>query len=131
MNKKIGNATEKKVIEMLAKNGYWCHLFGYKAEGQPCDIIALKNNKSVLIDVKHCISDRFDFVRIESNQRNCFTLATSRGNSNCGFVIYFEKSDKWKWLSMQEVFYNEIAMKRKSISCDELGDFENEVINKK
>ena len=42
MNKIIGNLYEGKLIDMLVKNGWWCHLFAYKPEGQPCDVIALK-----------------------------------------------------------------------------------------
>lgn len=98
MNKTIGDNYEKKFIEYISKKGYWCHLFAYKAEGQPCDVVALKNNIPYLIDVKHCDKDRFDFNHIQVNQKNCFKLAYMKGNENCGFAIYFEKQHMWKWL---------------------------------
>ena len=127
MNKKIGNSTEKEAVKILSKYGWWAHIFGYKAEGQPCDIIALKNGEGLLIDIKHCSGDRFDFVRVESNQRNCFNLARKKGNSRCGFAIYFEKSKEWKWLDMCELEYYE-SKGVKSLHCKDLEDFEDEIV---
>ena len=97
--KKIGNDTEKKCLDLLQSKGYWCHLFSYNANGQPCDVVAIKNNEAFLIDVKHCDSDRFAFSRIEPNQRNCFEYALTCYNSNCGFMIYYEKYGKFNYVS--------------------------------
>lgn len=122
MNKKIGNNCEKELIYLLSNNGWWCHLFAYKAEGQPCDVIALKNNIPLLIDVKHCSKKRFEFSNIQVNQRNCFSLAYKKGNSKCGFAIFFELENKWKWLS----FFRVLEFERKNIKgvcseeCEEL-----------
>ena len=103
MNKAIGDRYESKLLDLMAKNGWWCHLFAYKSEGQPCDVVALKNNVPLLIDVKHCEKDRFSFDNIRPNQRNCFQLAYNKGNTNCGFAIYFEHQHCWKWLEYREV----------------------------
>lgn len=99
MNKNIGDRYEGKLIDLLSKNGWWCHLFAYKPQGQPCDVIALKNNKYLLVDVKHCSSRRFPFSDIQVNQKNCFKLAKQKGNCNNGFAIYFEVVNQWRWFS--------------------------------
>lgn len=101
--KKIGNDTEKKCLELLSKLGYWCHLFAYNKNGQPCDIVAIKNDTALLIDVKHCDGDRFAFSRIEPNQRSCFEYALSCGNKNCGFMIYFEKEQAFNFVTFREI----------------------------
>ena len=103
MNKIIGNDTEKLLLELLKSKGYWCHLFAYNKNGQPCDIVAIRDNVAILIDVKHCDSARFNFSRIEPNQRNCFKYADFCGNDNLGFAIYFQKTKHWKWLSNDKV----------------------------
>lgn len=96
--KKIGNDTEKLCLDLLQRNGYWCHLFAYNKNGQPCDIIAIKDNKPFLIDVKHCSEDRFEFKNIQPNQRSCYDYAISCGNNKCGFAVYFEQRGCWKWI---------------------------------
>lgn len=102
MNKKIGNEYEKKYIEILQEQGFWCHLFAYKAEGQPCDVVALKDGKALLADVKHCSSKRFPFTDIQSNQITCFRLAKEKGNTWLGFAIYFDIDNSWRWMSFEE-----------------------------
>lgn len=97
MNKKIGNEYEEKLVQLLASEGWWCHCFAYKPEGQPCDVVALKNNVPFLVDVKHCAEDRFSFNNIQPNQKNCFKLAYQRGNKNLGFCVYFAKYG-WKYI---------------------------------
>lgn len=101
--KKIGNDTESKCLQMLQDNGYWCHLFAYNKNGQPCDIVAIKNNTALLIDVKHCSEERFEFKNIQPNQLSCFEYAQSCGNNYVGFMIYFEKEKTWKWLPYSAV----------------------------
>ena len=107
MNKDIGNKYEKKFVELLGQRGWWCHLFGYKPEGQPCDVVAIKGTttgtKAMLIDVKHCQGDRFAFKNIQSNQRTCFELAFQKGVTTCGFAIFFEDTKEWRWLSYKDV----------------------------
>lgn len=122
MNKDIGNSFEARMIGILSSNGYWCHLFAYKPEGQPCDIVASKDNVPVFIDVKHCSGSRFGFDNIRTNQRNCFSLAYERGNSNCGFAIYFEGCKGWKWISYSEVLRLE-SLGHRSAGIDDCVDF--------
>lgn len=104
IQKKIGNNYEQKALQLLQNMGYWCHLFSYDKNGQPCDIIAFDNEKTYLIDVKHCNGDRFYVSRIEPNQNMCFKYANkcSEGNVKTGFVIWFDTIDKFKWLEWSE-----------------------------
>lgn len=117
-NKKIGDKYESEFLELLKRNGWWCHLFAYKAEGQPCDVIALKNDTPILIDVKHCNAPRFYFGHIRPNQKSCFALAYEKHNNNCGFAVYFDKIKEWRWLPYSEVLFRE-NKGIKSISSDE------------
>lgn len=103
IQKKLGNQYEKKLLQILQGLGYWCHLFSYDANGQPCDIIAFDDVDIMLIDVKHCQGDRFYTSRVEPNQSACFKYAKSRSkNATVGFAIYFETLQKWKWLDWSE-----------------------------
>lgn len=122
MNKNIGNTCENKLIELLGELGYWCHLFAYKPEGQPCDVVALKNDIGWLIDVKHCQNGRFPFKDIRPNQLSCFALAKELGNSNCGFAIFFEDIG-WRWLSYKRYLKLEKAGVRSVVpsDCDYFG----------
>ena len=104
-NKKIGNEYETKFVEMMSGMGFWCHIFAYNTNGQPCDVIAVKDNKAFFFDVKHCDGDRFYTSRIEANQQSCFRYNKEIGNNtNCGFAIYFEKIGIWKYLPYQEEY---------------------------
>lgn len=119
-NKKIGNNTESLVLNSLKQNGYWCHLFAYNVYGQPCDIIALKNDTSFLIDAKHCSTDRFNFGNIEPNQLTCFAYARQCGVKNLGFAVFFEKRKELKWLPYDLVVKDK---EQKSVGVVELEDF--------
>lgn len=101
--KKIGNDTEKKALELLSDLGYRCHLFSYNSNGQPCDVVAMKNDRAFLIDVKHCSENRFEFKNIQPNQRTCFEYAEQCGNTKCGFMIFFERYNVWRWLSYERL----------------------------
>ena len=116
--KKIGNKYEELFLKILQDKGYWCHLFSYNSSGQPCDVIAIKDNITHLIDVKHCNEDVFYFSRIESNQHNCFLYATQCGVSmdNLGFAIYSDKTESFHWLSFK--FYCTLQhVKKVKVSC--------------
>lgn len=115
--KKIGNDTERKCLDLLQGMGYWCHLFAYNKNGQPCDVVAIKDNKAFLVDVKHCDGDRFSFGRIEPNQRNCFEYALTCGNGNCGFMIYYEKYGKFNYVSYSRIKSLELSGE-KSVKFD-------------
>ncbi len=86
----LGNATEKKVCDTLAKYGWWVTRLAKSQMGsQPCDIVALKGSKGWLIDAKHCEKGYLPTQRIESNQRTCFALASSKG-VRCGLACEYE-----------------------------------------
>lgn len=106
-NKKIGNATEKKLCELLQQKGFWVHLMAYNSNGQPCDVIALKNNWPLLLDVKHCSGKRFEVKNIQPNQIEVFKYLKQSNNigTTCGFAIYSEVHQDWFWLNAEKVIY--------------------------
>lgn len=103
VNKKLGNEYENRCLKILQNMGFWCHLFSYNTNGQPCDIVAIKNNTPHLFDVKHCCESRFSFDKIQPNQLTCFEYANSCGVTNTGFVIWAETLCRWVYLDYQLV----------------------------
>lgn len=68
-NKKLGTQFEKRICEMLKRDGWWVHFIEPKQNGaQPFDIIAVRNGRAVAIDCKTCASERFTIDRLEDNQ---------------------------------------------------------------
>ncbi len=67
-NKKLGNDFEQEVCRTLAQEGFWVHNFANRKNGQPMDIIAVIDNKPILIDAKVCSNGIFKTSRIEENQ---------------------------------------------------------------
>ena len=53
-NKQAGNEFEREFCEILAIDGFWSHFMGGNRNGQPADIIAVRNERSYLIDAKDC-----------------------------------------------------------------------------
>lgn len=92
-NKKIGNTKEKIVANELSRLGYWVHIFAQNKQGQPFDIIAMKNNQVLMGDVKSCLKGRFDFSRIEPNQFTSMELALQKGNTNIYFFLVDENNN--------------------------------------
>ena len=91
-NKQAGTNFERKFCEQLARDNFWAHFMGGSKNGQPADIIAVRNEHAYLIDAKDCQNDRFPLSRIEDNQdmamrywemcgnnQGLFALNTSRG----------------------------------------------------
>ena len=91
-NKQAGNNFEREFCEQLARDKFWAHFMGGSKNGQPADIIAVRNEHAYLIDAKDCQNDRFVLSRIENNQdmamrywemcgnnQGLFALNTSRG----------------------------------------------------
>ena len=92
MNKSTVNSTnghkfEAELCEKLAEKGFWAHNFASRSEGQPADIIAVKNNTAILIDCKVCENDEFPFSRIEPNQDTAMTLFEQCGNLMTFFAL--------------------------------------------
>lgn len=86
-NKKVGNDFEEVLCELLAANGYWAHNMAQKRNGQPADVIAVKDNRAVLIDCKVCSTKvGFDLNRIEENQKLSMELWRDCGNGSGWFA---------------------------------------------
>lgn len=67
-NKSEGTKFEEELATLFGQNEFWCHLFQQNVRGQPCDLIAAKLNRCLLIDAKDCKRDRFPLSRVEDNQ---------------------------------------------------------------
>ena len=92
-NRINGIRFEQELCEILAKNGFWAHNMAQREEGQPADIIAVKNNVAVLIDCKVCENDKFSLERIEPNQESAMTLWKNCGNLFYGFAVKLSNGD--------------------------------------
>ena len=87
-NKKTGMKFERKVLDMLAVDGWWAHFLSPDKSGaQPFDIIAIKNDAVLALDCKTCADKSFSFSRIEDNQFMAFQSLIWKTNVFCGFVI--------------------------------------------
>ena len=62
-NKQAGNAFERSFCEMLFSKGFWVHNFAQNRDGQPADVIAVRNGIAYLIDCKVC-SGESKIIRI-------------------------------------------------------------------
>ena len=90
-NKQAGNKFEKDFCEQLASDGYWAHFMGGSKNGQPADIIAVRNEHAYLIDAKDCQNDRFVFSRIENNQDMAMRYWEMCGNNQGLFALNTSK----------------------------------------
>lgn len=118
-NKKIGNNFEREYAEILRKKGYWVTLISPKQHigSQPCDIVAIKNDKPILIDCKTCKTHLFPINRIEENQRQAFKRYAKCGNTK--FILAIKYNNK-----IYEIDMKNIDFKQKNINL-EGGNFEN------
>ena len=87
INKKLGNDFEKELSEILYDAGYWVHLLNQNKNGQPADIIAVKNRMAFLIDAKVCTYEVFPFRRIEDNQHLAMDMWIECGNIEPYFAL--------------------------------------------
>ena len=86
-NKRAGNKFEREFCENLASDGFWAHFMGGSKNGQPADIIAVKNEIAYLIDAKDCKNDVFEFRRIEENQDMAMIKWEMCGNNQGLFAL--------------------------------------------
>ena len=93
INKKLGNDFEKELSEILYDAGYWVHLLNQNKNGQPADIIAVKNRMAFLIDAKVCTCDVFALSRIEFNQSASMELWQECGNTSPYFALKTSKNE--------------------------------------
>ena len=87
INKKLGNDFEQELCQILADAGYWTHNFASRKNGQPADIIAVKNGKAYLIDAKECTREIFTLKRMEYNQELSMGLWIECGNIEPYFAL--------------------------------------------
>lgn len=90
-NKQAGNNFERELCEQLARDKFWVHFMGGSKNGQPADIIAVRNEHAYLIDAKDCQNDRFVFSRIEDNQDMAMRYWEMCGNNQGIFALNTSK----------------------------------------
>lgn len=101
-NKKLGNSFETDFCQLLYQHGFWVHNFVQSKDGQPADVIAVKNGKAYLIDCKVCSNNYFNLGRMEENQINAMTLWEDVGNGNGLFAIRLAVDNSILMLTKQE-----------------------------
>lgn len=91
-NKKLGNNFEKEMAEILSKQGYWVTYLTPKQHigSQPCDLIAIKNDRVTLIDCKTCKTHLFPIKRIEENQWQAYKKYKKCGNNDFVLAVKYE-----------------------------------------
>ena len=112
-NKVLGNSFEKEYAKILRERGYWVTFLTPKKNigSQPCDLIAIKDDKPILIDCKTCKTHLFPINRIEENQRQAFKRYSKCGNTN--FILAIKYNDK-----IFEINLNNIDFKQKNIDLE-------------
>lgn len=92
----IGKTTEKEIVAQYFKTKrYWAFVIPKTINGQPFDLIALRQKDIWLVDAKHLESEKvsFAFSRIEPNQITSMMYAKKYANviGHLGFIIYWER----------------------------------------
>lgn len=90
-NKQAGTNFEREFCEQLARDKFWAHFMGGSKNGQPADIIAVRNEHAYLIDAKDCQNDRFVLSRIENNQDMAMRYWEMCGNNQGIFALNTSK----------------------------------------
>lgn len=91
-NKSAGTAFEREFAELLAEKGFWVHRLQDNQNGQPFDIIAVKNGRAYAFDCKDCAGRSFPLSRIEENQRMAMERWEECGNGTGYFAVHFTAS---------------------------------------
>ena len=89
-NKSSGAKFEREFGSYLSNCGFWVHILQDNRNGQPFDIIAVKNGNAYAIDCKVCEGRRFYLNRMEPNQISAMRLWGECGNTNAVFAVYFQ-----------------------------------------
>lgn len=106
-NKKIGNDFEKEYARILKSRGYWVTFLTPKRHvgSQPCDLVAIKNDKAILIDCKTCKTHLFPISRIEENQRQAFKRYLKCGNTT--FILAIKYNNKIYGINMKNIDFKQ------------------------
>lgn len=130
----VGTEYEVKLAKWLQEHKFWAYNLPRKTSGQPCDVIAVKNNTAILMDAKHVRKEEvsFPFSRIEPNQISSFAYARDFACiSYTGFAIFFERGEEWFWYPYDD-FMKAYSLGEKSVNKERLvflEDFINENFN--
>ena len=120
INKKLGNKFEKELSEILYNAGYWVHLLNQNKNGQPADIIAVKNKKAYLIDAKVCSLEKFAFKRVEENQHLSMQMFIECGNTTPYFAL--KARDEIYMLSYKTI-RDLISQGKKQLNFEEINKY--------
>lgn len=116
-NKASGNKFEEELAQKLFNEGFWVHRLTQNSDGQPADVIAVKDGSAYLIDAKVCEGDIFPLSRVEGNQRTAMDLWRQCGNDTGWFAILMRGE-------IQMLSYNAIldfeSLKEKSLSYSDI-----------
>ena len=89
-NRSLGNSFEDDFSRLLFDRGFWVKKLAQTQQGQPADVLAVKNHKAYLIDCKVCSGEGFPLDRVEPNQETAMDLWRDCGNGEAWFVLKFE-----------------------------------------
>lgn len=118
-NKQQGNRFERELCDMLAEKGFWAHNFQQSKDGQPADVIAIKDRFHALIDCKLVSTDAgFQFSRFEENQRLSMRLFHQRGGQMCYLALKLP-SGEIRFLDTATL-YGQESLDRHSIPLDKI-----------
>ena len=111
VNNSIGIQTEVELANLLFDKGYFVIQIPTSHRGQPFDLVALKDNNSIALDVKNVKDgDTFNLSRLEANQITSFYTLLETGNNLSGLAIKFKKG--WRFLpSYKALEYYESGIK--------------------
>lgn len=119
-NKANGNELERIFAKTLSVKGCWVHRVQDNANGQPFDIISIKNNIPYVYDCKDCKNDIFVFNRIEDNQRLAFNRFLYCGNIGCYIAVRFKTAGNKVYLLNYEIIKEWETQGKKQISYKEV-----------
>jgi len=117
-NIKDGNDFEHVIMLRLTDKGYWSHNFANKSNGQPMDIIAIKDDKKFLLDCKVCSGDYFKLSRIEDNQEHASLAFEKKAKGKTFFVI--KMRGEIFVINNDDIIYQKNVMNKKSFNFSEL-----------
>lgn len=120
INKKLGNKFEKELSEILCDAGYWVHLLNQNKNGQPADIIAVKNGKAYLIDAKECTREIFTLKRMEYNQELSMGLWIECGNTTPYFAL---KARNEVYMVAYTTVMELICMGKKQLNLEDMNKY--------
>lgn len=86
-NKSDGTSFEKEFADLLSGYGFWAHRLQDNRNGQPFDLIAVKDGETCIFDCKVCQNDAFSLDRVEENQKLAMQLWSECGNREGLFAL--------------------------------------------